>query len=78
MHSAFGGAIPEQIFAPRPPPATATRADVDAAVERLDALVSSRSDDIAALIVEPLVQGAGGDLPARLLRATWLSIERGS
>lgn len=52
MHSLFGGVFPEQVIADLP---------VDeAGYAALDDLLSRRRGDIAAIITEPLVQGAGG------------------
>ena len=52
MHSQFAGFLPEQIVAELPD-----------SLERRDALgrmLESRREEIAAVIVEPLIQGAGG------------------
>jgi adenosylmethionine-8-amino-7-oxononanoate aminotransferase len=52
MHRLFEGTFLPQIMAPLPE---------DAATEAaLDALLSEHRDEVAAVIVEPLVQGAGG------------------
>jgi adenosylmethionine---8-amino-7-oxononanoate aminotransferase len=52
MHAAFRGLLPEQITAELP---------VDEASGRtFEALLAERAEEIAAIIVEPLVQGAGG------------------
>ncbi|MGR4863999.1 adenosylmethionine--8-amino-7-oxononanoate transaminase [Caulobacter sp. LARHSG274] len=54
MHSLFAGVLPSQVIADLP---------VDAASEAaLDALLAERGGQIAAIMVEPLVQGAGGML----------------
>src|SRR4051812_42222932 len=54
MHSLFAGVMPAQVIADLP---------VDAASEAaLDALLAQRGGEIAAIITEPLVQGAGGML----------------
>jgi adenosylmethionine-8-amino-7-oxononanoate aminotransferase len=52
MHKLFKGLLPEQIFADLPQTKD-QRAD-------LDKLLASRKNEIAAIIVEPLVQAAGG------------------
>ena len=52
MHSLFAGSLEEHVFAERPP----TELD-DAYVAHLESLVS---DALCAVIVEPVVQGAGG------------------
>lgn len=55
MHQLWSGALPRQIFADAPP------ADFDPAyADRLRALVARHADELAAVIVEPVVQGAGG------------------
>jgi adenosylmethionine-8-amino-7-oxononanoate aminotransferase len=57
MHQLFTGSLPPQIFAPRPPGGVG----VDAAwLTDTDALISTHADELAAVIVEPVVQGAGG------------------
>ena len=54
MHSLFAGVMPAQIIADLP---------VDAASEAaLDRLLSERGGEVAAILTEPLVQGAGGML----------------
>ena len=52
MHAAFAGLLPQQIFADLP-------AD-EASLAGFENLLAKRADQIAAVIVEPLVQGAGG------------------
>ncbi|MDB5437717.1 MAG: adenosylmethionine-8-amino-7-oxononanoate aminotransferase [Caulobacteraceae bacterium] len=52
MHRLFAGVMPSQVIAALP---------VDAVSEaRLDALLAERGSEIAAILVEPRVQGAGG------------------
>jgi len=54
MHALFAGVMPAQVIADLP---------VDeASPAALDALLAERSHEIAAILVEPLVQGAGGML----------------
>ena len=55
MHSLWTGLLPTQVFAPAPP----ARWDPDYA-ELLRATVAEHSAELAAVIVEPVVQGAGG------------------
>ncbi|SEQ51865.1 adenosylmethionine-8-amino-7-oxononanoate aminotransferase apoenzyme [Lentzea xinjiangensis] len=55
MHSLWRGILPEQVFADAPP------AEMDTAyVQHLADLVEQHADELAAIIVEPVVQGAGG------------------
>jgi adenosylmethionine-8-amino-7-oxononanoate aminotransferase len=59
MHGLFTGVLPQHLFAPRP--ATAFHAPWDPAdVAPLRALAVAHADEIAAVILEPIVQGAGG------------------
>ena len=52
FHAVFAGLLPGQIIADLPTDEASTAA--------LDALLAKHSEQIAAIIVEPLVQGAGG------------------
>jgi adenosylmethionine-8-amino-7-oxononanoate aminotransferase len=54
MHSLFSGVMPAQVIADLPRDAESEAA--------LDALLQERGGEIAAILVEPLVQGAGGML----------------
>ena len=55
MHSLWAGVLPAQVFASEPPAVF----DPSYAAELVD-LVTQHADEIAAVIVEPVVQGAGG------------------
>lgn len=59
MHSMFTGMLPEQIFAPVPSPGFGEKFD-DSHVVEFTSLLATHSDEIAAVIIEPVVQGAGG------------------
>ena len=59
MHSLFTGSLSQQLFAPRP----AVRFGEEwsnADIAELATLLAAQADEIAAVIVEPIVQGAGG------------------
>ncbi|MCU7821101.1 adenosylmethionine--8-amino-7-oxononanoate transaminase [Kitasatospora sp. DSM 101779] len=59
MHHLWGGVLPRQLFVPEPP--AGFDAPVDEAYAGLLAdLVERHADELAAIIVEPVVQGAGG------------------
>ncbi|QJB58428.1 adenosylmethionine--8-amino-7-oxononanoate transaminase [Pseudodesulfovibrio sp. zrk46] len=59
MHHLFSGLLPKQIFAPRP----TCRFDAEydpASLEEARAVFEQHAHEIAAIIIEPIVQGAGG------------------
>ncbi|MGE0373501.1 MAG: aminotransferase class III-fold pyridoxal phosphate-dependent enzyme, partial [Gammaproteobacteria bacterium] len=59
MHTLFAGALAPHLFAPRPAcrfDATWDEQDIDA----LAALADAHAGELAAVILEPIVQGAGG------------------
>ncbi|MDP9393655.1 MAG: adenosylmethionine--8-amino-7-oxononanoate transaminase [Actinomycetota bacterium] len=59
MHALWRGVLPEQMFVDAPPPGF--RAGPDRAyVDQLTEAVARHADELAAVIVEPVVQGAGG------------------
>ena len=60
MHSMFRGFVPEHIFAPRPP---AVGEDITAWATAFESLAEGHADELAAIVVEPLLQGAGGMWP---------------
>jgi adenosylmethionine---8-amino-7-oxononanoate aminotransferase len=57
MHALYAGSLPQHVFADRPPAAGAPLDDWKAATT---ALFERHADEIAAVIVEPVLQGAGG------------------
>lgn len=59
MHRVWDGVLPRQVFADMPPAGFAAGVDTHYA-ERLRALIADHSRELAAVIVEPVVQGAGG------------------
>ncbi|WP_104198327.1 adenosylmethionine--8-amino-7-oxononanoate transaminase [Cryobacterium sp. M15] len=67
MHSAFPNLIPAQLFLQRPPKATlidgrlvTDDVAVDSWVEAMEETILRHSAEIAGIIVEPILQGAGG------------------
>ncbi|MEV6164566.1 adenosylmethionine--8-amino-7-oxononanoate transaminase [Streptomyces sp. NPDC052052] len=59
MHELWSGVLPRQVFADEPP--AGFDAEPDAAyVQHLRTLIAEHADRLAAVIVEPVVQGAGG------------------
>jgi adenosylmethionine-8-amino-7-oxononanoate aminotransferase len=61
MHAAFPGLLAGNVFAPRPPAAaSATPETVMAWAAELQDLAATHSGELAAIIVEPVLQGAGG------------------
>lgn len=59
MHSQFAKVLPQHLFAPAP----TCRDDVDwhdSDIAEMRALIEANHEQLAAVIVEPLVQGAGG------------------
>ncbi len=59
MHSSFGGALAEHVFAERPPDGFERPLDESWAAEVRE-LAGRHAGELAAVIVEPVVQGAGG------------------
>jgi adenosylmethionine---8-amino-7-oxononanoate aminotransferase len=58
MHAMFAGVLPQQIFAPRPP--AGYDADIEEWTAEVSALVARHADELAAIVCEPVLQGAGG------------------
>ena len=59
MHGLFAGSLPAQYFLPQPPVRFREAWD-ESAIEPLRDLLEQEGSHIAALILEPVVQGAGG------------------
>lgn len=59
MHSLFTGLLPEHVFAPRPPDGFGAPVPADWETE-VRALAARHAGELAAVIAEPVVQGAGG------------------
>lgn len=59
MHTLFSGILPRQIFIERPACRFDQKFNPQAAAE-LEAVLHARHHEISALILEPIVQGAGG------------------
>ncbi|RNL65820.1 adenosylmethionine--8-amino-7-oxononanoate transaminase [Nocardioides marmoriginsengisoli] len=57
MHSMYGGLLIEHVFADKPP---APDEPLDTWIEETTRLFEQHADEIAAVIIEPLLQGAGG------------------
>lgn len=59
MHRLWSGALPRQVFADAPPPGFDAEPD-PAYAAHLAGLIARHAHELAAVIVEPVVQGAGG------------------
>jgi adenosylmethionine---8-amino-7-oxononanoate aminotransferase len=59
MHTLFAGVLPEHLFAERPPDGFDAGLD-ERWARQLSELVAAHARQLAAVIVEPVVQGAGG------------------
>ncbi len=56
MHTMFSDILPQQIFAPQPE----CNDDGSTNIDELEVLLNKHQDEICAVIIEPVVQGAGG------------------
>ncbi|WP_350281026.1 adenosylmethionine--8-amino-7-oxononanoate transaminase [Kribbella sp. HUAS MG21] len=66
MHSLFTGALTEQVFGPQPPAGfdrPATDPELQAWAAAMAAVAEQHADEIAGIVVEPILQGAGGMYP---------------
>ncbi|MCF7984895.1 MAG: adenosylmethionine--8-amino-7-oxononanoate transaminase [Thiohalocapsa sp.] len=59
MHHLFNRVLPQQLFAPAPAPAFGEPC-TDADMAAFSELIERNADQLAAVILEPIVQGAGG------------------
>uniref|UniRef100_UPI000849D76F adenosylmethionine--8-amino-7-oxononanoate transaminase n=1 Tax=Actinacidiphila rubida TaxID=310780 RepID=UPI000849D76F len=59
MHHLWSGVLPRQVFADAPPPGAEAEPD-PAYAAHLDELIGRHAHELAAVVVEPVVQGAGG------------------
>ncbi|QNE78620.1 adenosylmethionine--8-amino-7-oxononanoate transaminase [Streptomyces finlayi] len=59
MHELWSGALPRQVFADAPPDGFDAEPD-EAYIAHLRGLIADHAHELAAVIVEPVVQGAGG------------------
>lgn len=60
MHAMWRGVLAEQLFVDAPPDRAASAVDVAAYLTMLDETIARHADELAAVIIEPVVQGAGG------------------
>jgi adenosylmethionine-8-amino-7-oxononanoate aminotransferase len=58
MHAIYGGLLPSHLFAPRPP--AGLDADLTSWRSEVSALFEPHAREVAAVILEPVLQGAGG------------------
>ncbi|SFQ36464.1 adenosylmethionine-8-amino-7-oxononanoate aminotransferase [Amycolatopsis arida] len=59
MHALWRGVLPDQVFVPAPPAGFDAPAD-PSYVDEIEEAVARHADELAAVIVEPVVQGTGG------------------
>lgn len=59
MHSMFAGGLPASFFAPRPGPDFGAEWD-PSSFNALEGVLRANAGEIAAFVIEPIVQGAGG------------------
>jgi adenosylmethionine---8-amino-7-oxononanoate aminotransferase len=58
MHTMFADVLPRQLFAPRPP--GGYEADIESWAAEVGRLAAQHGDQLAAIVCEPVLQGAGG------------------
>jgi len=59
MHRAFNGVVPEQLFAPAPESRYGSAAE-PAELAHFERLLDAHAHELCAVVIEPIVQGAGG------------------
>ncbi|WP_437772686.1 adenosylmethionine--8-amino-7-oxononanoate transaminase [Arthrobacter sp. KNU40] len=60
MHSAFPGLLAANVFAARPPAADAPPEEIAEWRAHVEDLAAEHANEVAAIVVEPVLQGAGG------------------
>ena len=60
LHSRFHSLLPQQHFTPRPPGAHCPASELESASVRFEADLVAHRQELAAVILEPVLQGAGG------------------
>ncbi len=60
MHAHFADSMPHELFLPRPPRMGAPREELERWAEEARGLLHAHRDVLAGVIVEPVLQGAGG------------------
>lgn len=63
MHSMWAGLLPDQVFGPQPPSYDAGAPELATWAAGLRSLAARHAHELAGIIVEPLLQGAGGMHP---------------
>ncbi len=63
MHAMWAGLLPEQVFAPQPPRYDAGPDEIAAWTAAFRTVAAEHARELAGIIVEPLLQGAGGMHP---------------
>lgn len=63
MHSMYAGSLQEHLFLPRPPAFDAEAEHVDAWIEQVRIIIHQNRDDLVGIVIEPILQGAGGMWP---------------
>ncbi len=72
MHTMFAEVLRPQVFLPRPP--AGVDADLTTWIDEADAVLTSHADEVAAIIIEPVLQGAGGMHVYPPAALTWLRL----